>query len=1552
MTCDLAKKQMIINHAELALGLLGLRNGQLIKVDRLLPLMPQLDNISNQMGIGLVKGDLNNPTNLARIEITVPDDLVEIVEETGINEERLKFRYRNNFSGKLKESVEQTFQARFPELKSKVQEALLQATNISRLDKALENLPGSLKAEMSGIRRMLTNIDLNEYMDSVEAYTAYLLEASVVAEEILREMERVNSDPEVYILQMRLHSVVASYKPILESLRPYTTKDSPIYEVVNDALSVINQAETLYIQTALKYSLDNYDSLYLQSFIKLENEFKERIANLDAQIAATTNPKTREAYTKRRDELVLQFEQEAPNRENIRKTLLGERGDVLMTTSLIQAGMANPDWIISGFMEKLNKSLNETTRELVQKRQEFAEALQQSKIKPGLDVQNAFRDLIQTYTHHYFDGASVQTITRAALMTEFSLDHLTVHSKYEAELDFLRFRQNNGEDIAAEKETLVKEFRDWRLGTYESKYSDEYYAADKLLDLEVDGRTVREYRDDIVKQMSALQSEIRYNGYFPTADQIRRKRELNSELKKLKSFNGKQPGSTEFKVAQVLQEHGELMKTMVKYEMTPRAQDNFNKALADVRSQLSRGLITQEEHDLWVDSNTRTTYTQDYFDQITEIFKNIEGVRDRYAAYTGITIQKVDVYETLRRESNPYRDEDGIIDATLMPADLRQKLIDMQKDLMKKLRDEVGMSGLTKNERAELSDLYKRKDIIYAKLSADKNNQQLKDLYEDIKSKIDVIKEKKVKDQYILDLQAELSKYYDQLNILNTVSSTPYYDQEYEYQMDLFIRDKTISANPDFTFSFDGMTYTYEEDRWIARDKYEEITLDDDEIMNVWLSYQEKQFTQSQWYQDNHIEIEVFDPIAKEYITRYQRAYVWSHTKPRDENQILDMEPSFHWQERVVTALNPNFKKDVKGRAMPKNPARNPNYPTDQDKLTYLKFLTDQYLAYQESVPSGQRMGYDLPSIERSQNLVDTLLNFDAKRIGEQLTREIFTNEQDKDEAYGDTTNRMIQYQPMMFSGQLEENLINMNLHETLLRYIGQAIKYQKVQDQVIPLASATEAVLSQHSPVTDVMNKSAAKLGFMKRLSKPADDNSRLKVFREMVNTFVYNETEYASVGYTVNENTFVLGRFKGLIGKNVRFEKVFNKLLGFRAASLMFGSVFPQIANLWNGQIQQIIQSAGGKGRLSFTLRQWWRATYKFNSTYVGQYIRDMHSPGNKSKFTLMMDYFNAIPLDLLNTVGYELDQNGIRKLMSSDIGFLVKNSVEFSLAGTTFLAMAESWMYEGKSMWNNFEVVNGRLEGNVPPAEMDRFIKALNIANREINGNYSKIDKTIAEKYWYGRAVFFMKKFIVPFVQRRYGKRRYSNEYEDYIEGYHRTAFKMLLNSVKNFRDGLGAKSLPATYDMLTDAERSGIKMFLAEMFIVATLITASSLMFDDDDEDRFKDLEQESFAYQVFLFSLMKTKTEVETFVIPFGINEVDKLKGRALDELFPTLSQFMDVVKSIDYDDMEFKKYKTSTPSADKGDLVITHKLMKFVGWNRSKFDPIVGIRNIDAASRQ
>lgn len=1560
MACDEAKRSMIKGSIELGLSLIkidgrSLGDGLVFLREDVEKVLDQLALIQNAYPTVSLYESLTGET--VRFKIVVPDDLVQITDPNGANQEKLKFFYRNDFPSLLRDNLKAIFDARKPELIEKVKDSYIQLMQITdiKLRDAYTKITPAVRGELSRLRKTLKELDYTNMEASVNAYVSYLLEASVVAEEVLNVMNEVRrSDaPDKFKTLMDLHSVIVSYKPLLMDLRAYTTDvDAPLYEVVTSTVGIIGQIENIYLNEALENSLDEYEKIYQPVVDKMRRKKDEKVQKLRDRLARLTDPGKIKATNDRIAELEKNFDYEAPTRDVLRETLTGKRGDISYYGSIIRAGIVNPDFAISGMMDKIKAVFNNVNRKLVDLRQDFSEMLPKAGIDiTTMNVQNSFRKFIQTYEYFYVENGEIKSVNKAAILTPYDISHLSTESRMMAEMDLLRERSLNGEDVQDQIKEKAKELKEFRRNTYEQEYTQEYYDAEELLNVEVNGKTLREYRNEILDQLSTLSSEIRFSGYRPSMAQIKKKNELLRDLRNLETTTGKQPGSVEYEVAVGLQAYRNKQRDIVSWELSPRARESFDKAKAQVDKEFSRGKITQEERDQWYLYNTVTQLSDEYFIKLKSIIERIKVLQDELSDLT-VTPKNQDItlmYEELIKEVRPYRDQNGHIDASIMPRATQEKLIALEQAIYNIRASMEGFSGLSKNDRIRLSELFAKKNLIT-------DPQELAE----IKQEIDEIKAKKKKRSDAVStrfnaLMKQLSTLYRELDLLQATEPTQYFQEDYDKEFNEYKRANNLfSPSADFFFGgryrFDGKNYT-------STYKGQTLTISSDNFVDAWDAYVRQKFeSESDWYERNTVETVKWDPVENEFFVDRQIAYIWVMRTPRDPRHIKTQEPAFHWKEQMINPryLN-NFTPDVKNKPPLKNPRVNAAYGNlTPDEIEYLEFITNKFNEAQMVLPVSQRLGIDLPSIERQSSFLDTVLNpLDRiKSLPERALREVVANEQDADEAFGDTSNRMVKYQPMMFSGNIDESLADLNLHSVLLRYAGQSLKYQGIQDEVLPLTTATEQVLESYSPTTDTTSKTAARWGVLKKLYQPVGENARLKVYRDLVDMFVYNQKEIQDIG---NRKIF---------GINIRGEKLLNKLLGMRAWSLMSGSVLSQGANLMNGIIQGVITAASKKGNLPFSPADWLKAHGEVMTIYAGTTVADMMRTGNKSKFTLMMDYFQAIPEDLLNNVGYELENSLLKKTMSSDVLFFTKNAIEWELSAATFNTMIKTYTvnYRGEQvrMWDMFETKNGRLEPRdmtpqenaVFVQEMDRFIRQLNAANRDINGNYASLDKTLAERAWLGRAVFFLKKFVISFVDVRYRGRRYSHEHEAYIEGTHVAAFKLLSGSLVNFIRNGSIEELSMFYEDQDPERIRALRGFITEIVILMAVFALANAVYDEEDEDRFQDLRKESWYHQFFVYTLLKTKSEIQTFVLPFGIQEIDRIKRDAFKEVFPFLTQLIELFKTFDYSDMEFKVYERKTDYAEKGDLKITHHVMKLIGINPAKItDPVQGIKNLEAINR-
>jgi len=127
----------------------------------------------------------------------------------------------------------------------------------------------------------------------------------------------------------------------------------------------------------------------------------------------------------------------------------------------------------------------------------------------------------------------------------------------------------------------------------------------------------------------------------------------------------------------------------------------------------------------------------------------------------------------------------------------------------------------------------------------------------------------------------------------------------------------------------------------------------------------------------------------------------------------------------------------------------------------------------------------------------------------------------------------------------------------------------------------------------------------------------------------------------------------------------------------------------------------------------------------------------------------------------------------------------------------------------------------------------------------------------------------------------------------------------------------------------------------------------LAWDDEDEDRFKDLKKANFMQQMYVYSPLKTRREVETFIFPLNLNELVVNFERSFQETFPIIKQSFDILRrDFDIDEPYFlATYKRDTGEKEKGDTRLYWSLAKLLGRSATKFDPVEGIRAVEAVQR-
>lgn len=238
------------------------------------------------------------------------------------------------------------------------------------------------------------------------------------------------------------------------------------------------------------------------------------------------------------------------------------------------------------------------------------------------------------------------------------------------------------------------------------------------------------------------------------------------------------------------------------------------------------------------------------------------------------------------------------------------------------------------------------------------------------------------------------------------------------------------------------------------------------------------------------------------------------------------------------------------------------------------------------------------------------------------------------------------------------------------------------------------------------------------------------------------------------------------------------------------------------------------------------------------------------------------------------------------------------------------------------------------------------------REINGAYAQADKTIAQQYWYGRALIMYKKHLAPSIVRRfgYGDGLASQELGSVRVGYHRDHYKMiweafikkqteetkeLLAIYKNFFSfGLAGGMIERREGKIyTKSQIANIRKSLFEHTMLLTMTLLGALFLEvGDDEDK----NQVSESRWLALFVFEKLRREQNALAINFLVGNPVKDNWKNLESpsaLIKTVNDLLDIVGLASQHVSPFASdkdlyYQQNSGIAEKGDSRLKIKMLK------------------------
>lgn len=319
-------------------------------------------------------------------------------------------------------------------------------------------------------------------------------------------------------------------------------------------------------------------------------------------------------------------------------------------------------------------------------------------------------------------------------------------------------------------------------------------------------------------------------------------------------------------------------------------------------------------------------------------------------------------------------------------------------------------------------------------------------------------------------------------------------------------------------------------------------------------------------------------------------------------------------------------------------------------------------------------------------------------------------------------------------------------------------------------------------------------------------------------------------------------------------------------------------RITNVSVGGAQIFVEGMGGSG---YNMKNFLKSAGIWMKESADR-LAETGKTDYNNKLSLFLDYFDIHQNNKGEFENTKLGKSRAGRAFNSSLLFAGLTIGEDFLASATALSLAQNIHLidsTGKSinLWDAYYVaytdpVNKtgaylKLKDGVRKEDGSEFTKEDERAygnkvigmNFDLQGIYNQNDRSAVQQYAAGALIIMYRKWIAPALKRRYGALQYSTLKGGFEEGYYRTWWRTLVDSVRDAKDVASEdeslstigrivetiKQMATAYSMniskMTDVEKSNMRKAWTELLTVIGLWISTGLLLrlppDKDHEDDF-------------------------------------------------------------------------------------------------------------------
>jgi hypothetical protein len=516
--------------------------------------------------------------------------------------------------------------------------------------------------------------------------------------------------------------------------------------------------------------------------------------------------------------------------------------------------------------------------------------------------------------------------------------------------------------------------------------------------------------------------------------------------------------------------------------------------------------------------------------------------------------------------------------------------------------------------------------------------------------------------------------------------------------------------------------------------------------------------------------------------------------------------------------------------------------------------------------------------------------------------------------------------EPDKFERKFAHEDISLDFTEALSLYITSAQNYIQT-NQVIDLMEAAKDILDRRDITKgeDLLGKVGEYFSYFRgkkaRVKKGGETAKRFQSYLNMVGYGEMKKDEGSFMGIDVAKATDAFNMYTAIQG------------LGF--------NLYSGVANILHGNAL-IRQEAWAKEEFSQKDLNFARKTYWSGEDGIIGVIKDVGKPISDSKLRVVGEYLDVLQDFKSRTYELNTSRKRLERLFTTSSLFIINHIGEHQMQYRTalaFLNREKVWLNgEQISVWDAVYVKDGQLhvkEGVTKVqngsskytledfAKLGRKIQAL---NQSLYGVYNEVDRSAMQQYALGRLALVFRKFIVPGIHRRWGKRYYNYERGHEIEGMYMSTgrfFGLLFQELKDSKiaftsfSGVSKAASDVYKSMSIHAQANIVRTAIEAGYLLALTILGSILLSwsADDDDNNFLAF----VAYQTNrLYSELSFNANIKEFI------RIGQSPAAGLD-VIDTVTRYFKILDITGYlieGDPLIRRYKAG-PNKDKTYLWIT-----------------------------